>query len=76
MTRQPAFFDGKGRRVRRRPCGTSACPPLEAAIQREMNRPPYPTRAFVLAACAGYALGVDEQADYHESTRRKNGRRR
>lgn len=70
-TRQPKFCDARGRRLRRIPMGTSGIPPLEAAIRAEMNRPPYPSRAFVIAACCGYALGVDEQADYREIRKRK-----
>ena len=59
VLRQPPYNGG------RTPVHSGFIPDLERAIEREMRRFNV-TRSFVIATCCAYALGIEEQPDYHK----------
>lgn len=70
MTRQPTI---KG--VTRRPVSSAFTPALDRAVAHEMRKYNV-SRAFVLATCAAYALGVEDQPDYAVEGKTKQIRRK
>jgi hypothetical protein len=52
------------------PVGSAFVTQLEQAVERECKRWNV-SRSFVIATCVAFALGVDDQADYHKTPKTK-----